>query len=274
VINFVHNLSRNGSESDNQDKTRDSDWDGLTDWEEVNVYHTDPHKLDTDGDFIRDGLEVKTYHTNPLKMDTSGLGLDDFNAIFTYQINPNNQTAVREVLSKIPNVDVRHWNQSDGDVGWYTDEKYALISSRDPLVQWFAKRAEIKWEPGTMALAGEIIGRLKINGDDAFKGEYGPSEVTPSIDNPSYYLTHGRKGPCTVSALTNLVILRLMDGSNNKAIRVDGKIGDVGHAWCEAFINGKAYVVDYIAVVPRESCYKNSNYVINTPNYDPNWFSK
>jgi hypothetical protein len=53
-------------------KTIDSDGDGLSDWDEVNVYNTDPHKVDTDGDYVGDGYEVHTSHTNPLKVDSDG----------------------------------------------------------------------------------------------------------------------------------------------------------------------------------------------------------
>lgn len=37
---------------------KDSDGDGLTDWEETNVYGTDPHDPDTDDDGVDDGEEV------------------------------------------------------------------------------------------------------------------------------------------------------------------------------------------------------------------------
>lgn len=46
----------------------DSDADGLTDSEEINKYHTNPHKMDTDGGTIADGLEVER-HTDPLKAE-------------------------------------------------------------------------------------------------------------------------------------------------------------------------------------------------------------
>jgi hypothetical protein len=40
------------------DLTKDSDNDGLTDYEEENTYFTDPNKADTDGDGVSDGEEV------------------------------------------------------------------------------------------------------------------------------------------------------------------------------------------------------------------------
>ena len=38
--------------------TRDPDHDGLTNYQELNVYHTDPNVADTDGDGFSDGYEV------------------------------------------------------------------------------------------------------------------------------------------------------------------------------------------------------------------------
>ncbi len=40
-------------------KNQDTDGDGLSDWDELNVYHTSPYLADTDGDGIPDGVEVK-----------------------------------------------------------------------------------------------------------------------------------------------------------------------------------------------------------------------
>ena len=59
--------------------TKDSDGDGLTDWDEINVYFTDPASADTDGDGWTDGKEVKGLYNkntntfNPLIADTPQL---------------------------------------------------------------------------------------------------------------------------------------------------------------------------------------------------------
>jgi len=41
-----------------EDPTKDSDKDNLKDWQEIQIYHTDPCKQDTDGDGYLDGEEV------------------------------------------------------------------------------------------------------------------------------------------------------------------------------------------------------------------------
>ena len=43
----------------------DSDMDGIADYDEVNIYHTDPNDQDTDHDGFPDGAEILA-HTNPL----------------------------------------------------------------------------------------------------------------------------------------------------------------------------------------------------------------
>lgn len=55
----------------------DSDADGLSDGEEMFVYHTAPNEPDTDGDGLSDWEEVHVHGTNPLSADTDGDGMPD-----------------------------------------------------------------------------------------------------------------------------------------------------------------------------------------------------
>lgn len=54
----------------------DSDFDGLSDGDEVNVYDTDPLNPDTDGDGLSDGDEI-ALGLNPLVTDSNGDGIPD-----------------------------------------------------------------------------------------------------------------------------------------------------------------------------------------------------
>ncbi len=55
----------------------DTDGDGLSDGQEVNVHGTSPTIADTDGDGLNDGEEVNVYGTSPTNTDTDGDGLPD-----------------------------------------------------------------------------------------------------------------------------------------------------------------------------------------------------
>lgn len=58
------------------DADRDSDADGLSNIEEINL-NTDPGSPDSDGDGLSDGDEYSIYSTNPLSEDTDGDGASD-----------------------------------------------------------------------------------------------------------------------------------------------------------------------------------------------------
>lgn len=62
---------------DDPNSTVDTDHDGLTDYQEVHIYHTNPLKADTDGDGLSDRDEVMVWHTDPLNPDTDGDGYKD-----------------------------------------------------------------------------------------------------------------------------------------------------------------------------------------------------
>jgi hypothetical protein len=51
----------------------DSDGDGLSDGDEVNLYTTDPLNPDSDGDYLSDGEEVNVYGSDPNMDDTGDL---------------------------------------------------------------------------------------------------------------------------------------------------------------------------------------------------------
>jgi hypothetical protein len=158
-----------------------------------------------------------------------------------------------------------HWNPLDGGTG-NSFEKYVDISLRDPLVQYYAKKAEIRWSDTPTGKAGTFL----VDGERIWNGAGEPNER--SLDQPSYYFTHGRTGYCADSRATNLAILKLM---NYKAVEVGGKVpvsnGMNGHGWVEALINGKVYVVNFNDIAPREGFYEKNGWTMNS-SYDPNWY--
>ena len=68
----------------------DTDNDGLSDYDEIYVYKTNPLHPDTDGDKLTDGDEVNKYNTNPNLADSDGDGLSDYDEIFVHHTDPVN----------------------------------------------------------------------------------------------------------------------------------------------------------------------------------------
>ncbi len=97
----------------------DSDGDGLSDWDEINIYHTDPHNPDTDGDGLSDGDEIQKYHTDPLKADTDGDGLSDGDEVMKYHTDPLKADTDGDTLTDGDEVNLFHTNplkaDTDGD---------------------------------------------------------------------------------------------------------------------------------------------------------------
>jgi len=67
---------------------RDSDGDGLSDFDEITKYYTDPLNADTDSDRLTDGLEIEL-GTNPLERDTDNGGVDDGTEVLKDGTDPN-----------------------------------------------------------------------------------------------------------------------------------------------------------------------------------------
>jgi len=67
----------------------DTDRDGLSDYQEVRIFGTDPLVPDTDGDGLRDGEEFLK-GSDPRAQDTDGDGLNDWAEVNTWQTNPAN----------------------------------------------------------------------------------------------------------------------------------------------------------------------------------------
>ncbi|HEX3287160.1 MAG TPA: hypothetical protein VHT50_21505 [Mycobacterium sp.] len=62
----------------------DKDADGVSDQDEINIYHSDPNNSDTDGDRVNDGNEVNNEKSNPTSTDTDGDGLSDTDEYYTW----------------------------------------------------------------------------------------------------------------------------------------------------------------------------------------------
>ena len=74
----------------------DSDFDGLSDYYEINISKTDPLKADTDDDGLNDGNELEL-GLDPLKADSNGDGHKDGDRNLVYTLNNESNNIVVEI---------------------------------------------------------------------------------------------------------------------------------------------------------------------------------
>ena len=80
----------------------DTDQDGLNDGDEITVHGTNPNTADTDSDGLSDAAEINIHGTNPRLSDSDQDGLSDAAEIITYATNPNSAVNRRQLS-------VHHW---------------------------------------------------------------------------------------------------------------------------------------------------------------------
>ena len=97
-VRFSYLLARS-SPSKTDANNPDTDGDGLTDGDEVLIFHTDPSSVDTDGDGLSDSDELKSWHTNPNAVDTDGDGIADGREIFVFHTDPNKSDTDEDTFS-------------------------------------------------------------------------------------------------------------------------------------------------------------------------------
>ena len=96
---YTYGLQENDKSVDEPNMDKDTDGDGLTDYEEIYLTWTDPLLTDTDGDGINDaeedldgdGLTNKNeimLGTDPASADTDGDNLTDYEELYIYGTNP------------------------------------------------------------------------------------------------------------------------------------------------------------------------------------------
>ena len=97
----------------------DSDGDGISDEDEINIYGTNPNSNDTDSDGLLDGEEINIYDTNVTNPDTDGDGLSDGEEIHTYETNASNPDSDNDGLNDEVEVHTYRTNpinpDTDGD---------------------------------------------------------------------------------------------------------------------------------------------------------------
>lgn len=114
-------------EYDTNPFSKDTDEDGLNDYEEINLYKTNPINYDSDEDGMSDGTEIAC-GLNPLSSDTDGNGVIDSQEIVTQavRIDTVEQYELQEV-GTLPNIQIT----GKGD---YSQKIYATALENDATI--------------------------------------------------------------------------------------------------------------------------------------------
>jgi outer membrane protein OmpA-like peptidoglycan-associated protein len=128
TIEFLRTLS------EEQLRARDSDGDGLSDYDEMFVYNTNPLNPDTDGDGLNDYDEIFVYGTDPLNPDTDGDGLSDGDEVLVYGTDPLNPDTDGDGLSDGDEVNKYRTNplSADTDGDGLNDYDEIYVYGTDP----------------------------------------------------------------------------------------------------------------------------------------------
>jgi len=81
----------------------DSDSDGISDSDEINLYKSNPLLLDTDGDGLTDAQEIAN-SSDPNNIDSDLDGLSDYEEIMLYNSNPNSPDSDRDGMNDITEI--------------------------------------------------------------------------------------------------------------------------------------------------------------------------
>ncbi len=175
----------------------DTDDDGLSDFDEIMKYRTDPLKADTDGDGLKDGDELMKYKTDPLKDDTDGDGLKDGDELMKYKTDPLKADTDGDGLKDGDEI-FKHKTDPlkiDTDGDGLTDGDELLKYKTDPLVKDTDRggvddgtEVAKKQNPldGSDDFGKKTLGPQKVGAKIVLEGvlfETGKSKITPASDS-------------------------------------------------------------------------------------------
>ncbi len=154
-------------EYDTNPFSKDTDEDGLNDYEEIYVYGTNSIKYDTDEDGMGDGTEVSCA-LNPLELDTDGNGVEDNQETVTQVVR--NDTVEKYKLQEIgtlPSIKITGKGDYSQKIYAMAIENDATITDIDCLVGTpfdFVHEAELSFENSqlTFAISNEILEENKL----------------------------------------------------------------------------------------------------------------
>jgi hypothetical protein len=197
----------------------DTDADGLTDCQELTVYHTDPGDPDSDDDGLSDGDEVTIHHTDPLDADSDNDGLSDGDEVTIHHTDPLDADSDNDGLSDGDEVTIYHTDplDADSDNDGLDDGDEVTIYHTDPLD---ADSDNDGLDDGTEHMTG--TDPLDPDSDDDGLPDGQDSEFIQNIieDLPEGAFAGGKGHRTAITSILDNVERSLLDGKNNNALKL------------------------------------------------------
>ncbi|NHJ49226.1 MAG: hypothetical protein FK733_15665 [Asgard group archaeon] len=132
----------------------DTDQDGLSDADELNIHNTDPNLLDTDGDTVSDGEEVLVYNSDPNDTDSDDdLMPDGWEAEYNFDlINASDATEDND-FDNLTNLEEFNANTHP----YFPDSDFDSISDGDEVLIYFTDPTDDDTDGDTLLDNYEII---------------------------------------------------------------------------------------------------------------------
>ena len=147
--------------------TKDSDHDGLSDYQEY-LYGTDPYDPDTDHDGLSDYEEIKLFQTDPHNPDTNKNGITDGEEVKMGR-NPRGQGLLKDLFIPYPGNNFQPNFLKPHRIAWYSITAVVikavvmLTIAIIPLSAWLTPDITQEQSQKIIALTNEIRGSLGLN---------------------------------------------------------------------------------------------------------------
>lgn len=127
-------LSNTLASLNNAGNTNDTDGDGLTDSDEINILGTDITSTDSDNDGLSDKEEVTIYQSDPLVADTDNDGISDLEEIILYNSDPTLSDSDGDGFTDFEEITITNTDPSriDSDNDGFTDQQEISQTNTNP----------------------------------------------------------------------------------------------------------------------------------------------
>jgi len=126
----------------------DTDGDGLSDGDEIDLYSSSPRSSDTDEDGLSDAEEIQVHGTDPTNADSDDDGLSDLEEITNYQTDPMNADSDNDGVDDLAEIRLLTDPNDAASVPQQLDFYEESFEGAQPPVEWYRPAdAQAGWTP-------------------------------------------------------------------------------------------------------------------------------